>query len=42
MPSSVLLAHVDECPVRAAVLEAEARLGRVLTEEEIVEIRERF
>jgi len=42
MPSSALLTHIGECPVRTAVLDAEARLGRVLTEEEIVDIRERF
>ena len=42
MPSSALLAHIGECLVRAVVLDAEARLGRVLTEEEIMEIRALF
>ena len=42
MPRSELLAHLGECPVRTAVLDAEARLGRVLTEEETAQIRERF
>jgi hypothetical protein len=42
MPSFALLAHIDECPIRTVVHDAEARLGRVFTEEEIAEIRERF
>jgi hypothetical protein len=42
MSSDALLAHLGECPVRTAVLDAEARLGRVLTEEETAQIRERF
>ena len=42
MPSLELPAHLGECTVRTAVLDAEARLGRVLTEEETAEIRERF
>jgi hypothetical protein len=42
MPSSPLLVHLGECPVRTAVLDAEAQLGRVLTDEETAQIRERF
>jgi len=42
MASSVLLNHLGECPVGAAVLDEEARLGHVLTEEEAAQIRERF
>ena len=42
MPDSALLTHIGECPVRTAVLDAEARLGRVLTEEETAQIRERY
>jgi len=37
-----LAAHLDECPVREAVHADESRLSRLLTADEIEEIRERL
>ena len=37
-----IAAHLDECRVRAAVHVDEAKLSRLLTDEEIEAIRERF
>jgi hypothetical protein len=42
MESDEMLDHLPRCRVRKVALEAEATLDRILTEEEIEEIRERF
>ena len=37
-----MLDHMPQCRVRMAALDAEVTLGRILTDEEIEEIRERL
>jgi len=37
-----MLDHLPRCRVRKAALEAEAALNRILTDEEIADIRQRF
>jgi len=42
MDGHELAAHLDECVIREKVHETEARVDRVLTDQEIEEIRQRF
>jgi hypothetical protein len=42
MQSVEITSHFKECRVRIEVREAEAKRGRILTDEEIQEIRLRF
>jgi hypothetical protein len=42
MQGGELAAHLQECPVREAVHAMEAQLNRLLTDEEIEKIKERF
>jgi hypothetical protein len=42
MESNEMLDHLPRCRVRKAALEAEATSGRILTDEEIAALRERF
>jgi hypothetical protein len=42
MDIDAMLDHMSDCRVRMAALEAEATLGRILTDEEIAAIRERL
>ena len=42
MQGTDLGAHLQKCPVRQVVHDTEAKLNRLLTDEEIEEIKERF
>jgi len=42
MQGTDLGAHLQKCPFRQAVQDTEAKLNRLLTDEEIEEIEERF
>ena len=42
MQSGEMTEHLHHCRVRRAALEAEAKMDRILTDEEIAAIRERF